>query len=460
MSDGTNRTAQVTWSGTGGTITTGGLYTAGATAGSYRVIGVLQGGTLADTSSITITAAPPVTGVADPTLLPVASGQVPPTGSYGRTLTSGQRYTDPVTGVPVLKVTDASTPTSNARAHHDYSEGGPYISQPWQAGGVTYYTLMVAADGRRYLVDLRYDALTLSNWRSIDIAGDLAFSFSLNPATPRIAFTELNSAVGAVQRYNTATNQTENTGNWPWRPNVGGLSWLQNQLNDRWFVAMGSATVVGFRASDGLQRSWSGISGLDEPHIDREQAYVYVAAGGVHLLGNLENGGALTRPAGDPSWTNTPSALATAAHTSPLRGHIVGAARWDNDGYWRHNVLTGQTVTFARANAVVGFPGEYHQAGQWVFNNGDGGAAQWFVIDPSGSDWAAAAIRSGMIGIVKTDGSPARLVAVHNSTGGQGDYQSQPHTTIAPDGKLVMWTSDSRATGQRKDLYLARLPVR
>jgi hypothetical protein len=65
-----------------------------------------------------------------------------------------------------------------------------------------------------------------------------------------------------------------------------------------------------------------------------------------------------------------------------------------------------------------------------------------------------------MIGIVKTDGGPARLIAVHNSTGGSGDYQSQPHATIAPDGKLVMWTSDSRATGQRKDLYLARLPVR
>ncbi len=50
----------VTYSATGGTITTGGLYTAGSTAGTFRVIAVQQGGTLADTSAVTLTATPPV----------------------------------------------------------------------------------------------------------------------------------------------------------------------------------------------------------------------------------------------------------------------------------------------------------------------------------------------------------------------------------------------------------------
>ncbi len=45
MSDNSTSSVTVTWSATGGTITTGGLYTAGATAGSYRVIAVQQGGT-------------------------------------------------------------------------------------------------------------------------------------------------------------------------------------------------------------------------------------------------------------------------------------------------------------------------------------------------------------------------------------------------------------------------------
>ncbi|MGQ0715393.1 MAG: Ig-like domain-containing protein [Gemmatimonadaceae bacterium] len=62
LSNGTSRTAiGVTWSATGGTVSSSGLYTAGSTAGaSYRVIATGASGH-ADTSAITITA-PPVGG--------------------------------------------------------------------------------------------------------------------------------------------------------------------------------------------------------------------------------------------------------------------------------------------------------------------------------------------------------------------------------------------------------------
>ena len=52
-----NMTSAATFSATGGTITSGGLYTAGTTAGTYRVIATQSG--FADTSTITITAATP-----------------------------------------------------------------------------------------------------------------------------------------------------------------------------------------------------------------------------------------------------------------------------------------------------------------------------------------------------------------------------------------------------------------
>ena len=55
-SDGSTTAPAVTYSATGGTITAGGLYTAGSTAGSFRVIATQQGGTLADTATVTITA--------------------------------------------------------------------------------------------------------------------------------------------------------------------------------------------------------------------------------------------------------------------------------------------------------------------------------------------------------------------------------------------------------------------
>jgi hypothetical protein len=62
LSDGSTQTnPSVTWTATGGTITTGGLYTAGATAGSFRVIAASANGQ-ADTSAVTVTA-PTVTAI-------------------------------------------------------------------------------------------------------------------------------------------------------------------------------------------------------------------------------------------------------------------------------------------------------------------------------------------------------------------------------------------------------------
>ena len=58
--DGSTLVPGVTWSATGGTVNASGIYTAGGTAGSYRVIAVQQGGTLADTSAVTVTATAPV----------------------------------------------------------------------------------------------------------------------------------------------------------------------------------------------------------------------------------------------------------------------------------------------------------------------------------------------------------------------------------------------------------------
>jgi hypothetical protein len=53
-SDGITGQPVVAWVSTGGSITAGGLYTAGSVAGIYRVIAIQQGGTLADTASVTI----------------------------------------------------------------------------------------------------------------------------------------------------------------------------------------------------------------------------------------------------------------------------------------------------------------------------------------------------------------------------------------------------------------------
>ncbi len=60
LSNGTTNTVQVTWSVSGGgTITSGGLFTAGGTAGQYKVFAQLVGGTLKDTADVFVTTTPP-----------------------------------------------------------------------------------------------------------------------------------------------------------------------------------------------------------------------------------------------------------------------------------------------------------------------------------------------------------------------------------------------------------------
>jgi hypothetical protein len=58
-SDGSSSAPAVSYSATGGTITAGGLYTAGTQQGAFRVIATQQGGTKADTSAVTIASPPP-----------------------------------------------------------------------------------------------------------------------------------------------------------------------------------------------------------------------------------------------------------------------------------------------------------------------------------------------------------------------------------------------------------------
>jgi hypothetical protein len=68
MSDGSTGSISVTYTATGGTISAAGLYTAGSTAGTYRVIATQVGSTLADTSRVTV---------------PASSGTPPPSDATG-----------------------------------------------------------------------------------------------------------------------------------------------------------------------------------------------------------------------------------------------------------------------------------------------------------------------------------------------------------------------------------------
>jgi hypothetical protein len=83
MSDGSTAPITASFAATGGTISSSGLYTAGATAGTFRVIASQSGGTLADTAAVTITAStPPPTSGTTYFLADGESGTVVPPFTY------------------------------------------------------------------------------------------------------------------------------------------------------------------------------------------------------------------------------------------------------------------------------------------------------------------------------------------------------------------------------------------
>ena len=77
----------INWVASGGNIDGSGLYTAGDTEGTFEVTASETSG-LAATASVSIRSnelpPPPPNGVPDPTLLPVASGQLRPQPRCGR----------------------------------------------------------------------------------------------------------------------------------------------------------------------------------------------------------------------------------------------------------------------------------------------------------------------------------------------------------------------------------------
>ncbi len=105
-SDGSSTTPTVTYGATGGTITTGGLYTAGSTTGTFRVIARQTGGTAADTSTVTISSSTPppptltklVLSPDTVTLAPAATQQFTVSGTWSDGSTTAPSVTYSATG--------------------------------------------------------------------------------------------------------------------------------------------------------------------------------------------------------------------------------------------------------------------------------------------------------------------------------------------------------------------------
>jgi uncharacterized protein YjdB len=450
----------VTWTSSNTSIAPvngNGLVTGGA-AGSATITATSEG--KSGTSVVTVQAPPPPPpsgSRADPTLLPVASGQVPNVVAYlGLNLPSraaGFSYNDPVTGVKVWKVTSNTTPSGNSGAGHDYSDGPNEVSLGWGPNNNTHTILIGVPQGAAnyYLVDFTRGA-GFSNYRRLPVqpTRDLCFTFSNLASQPRIAYVVTGSQ---VVRFNTASMQVENTGNFPL--NLGTFGWLHHDKNDRWFVGLTSDQTVAFAwNSQTNELRTHGEGWLNEARLERDGRYIALTNTNstMRLWDLTTNTFGPTQSDGVNIWLG---------HNANLRGQWVttdvnASAPFDLDRYYPSG---GQIAKTRFLNNSAG-PGVHH-SGNWVQSDAELGNdlnKQWsFVSGVDNSAFTATALWKRGIGVVRSDGSDARLLVNHYSV--NGSYWADPFAKSSPDGKVVIFNSDMNGSG-RYDLFVAEVPLR
>ena len=440
------------------TVSPSGLVTDVASGGTTTITATSEG--KSGTSVVTVQAPLPAGSVADPTLLPVASGQVPNMAAYTALNVASQpagfSYTDPVTGVKVWKVTSSSVPTANPHAGHDYADGPNEVSRGWGAGNNThtilFYAGIVGVGSPYYLVDFTR-GVGFTNYRQLPAGAqpvtDLCFSFSSVVGQERIAYV-ING--NQVKRFNTATMQVENTGFFPLTGTF--QRWLHQDKNDIWFTGLqDNSTAFAWNSQTNELRTHS-ETWLNEPRLERDGRYIALTTSNSTIrLWDL-----VTNTFGP---TQTDVLNIWLGHNANLRGMWVttdvnASAPFDLDRYYPSG---GQIVKTRFLNNSAG--AGVHHAGNWVQSDAELGGnlnRQWsFVGGVDNNAFTATALWKQAIGVMRADGSDARLLVHHYST--NATYSDDPFVKPSPDGKVVMFDSNMAGSG-RYDVFVAEVPLR
>ena len=189
LSDGSTTTPAVTYSATGGTITTGGLYTAGSSTGTFRVIAVQQGGTLADTAAVTLT--PASTGHSYTTDFPLTETPVSEGGKWIGGHTTGLVWSDASTsGGKIWGRQQLDVPTR-------YGDATAILTGPWgadqSAEGVVAISSM-PADNWGAEIELRLRSAISAN---VNRGYEITWKVTANPANAYLVIVRWNGALGS-----------------------------------------------------------------------------------------------------------------------------------------------------------------------------------------------------------------------------------------------------------------------
>ncbi|MBA2543481.1 MAG: hypothetical protein H0V17_27815 [Deltaproteobacteria bacterium] len=375
---------------------------------------------------------------ADPQQLPLANGQPESATAPAASLAAGDSYVDPVTGVRIWKLTDATSPATNLAARSERQSGGAQVSAAWSD---TRHTIYVVIDegaglGGRYLIDLER-GLGIGNARRLGPGGEDSLAFTTDPVNPQRALIADDQA--RLHLVDTATGATLDPTPFPLTdvytlPSVsaGGRVVVAQSL-DTGYLTLDTATNQEARL----------VTGADHvPAIDHEGLFITPAISELSQLWRI----------GD----------ATTTDWKPPTGDFQ-AAVGVSGGFVSVDVDTGGDMTFyfsdptTRTHQVFGSYGAYDAvilASQWIQTDVPL-TAQWVLYTTTEQGFDQGTRLDDAIGLLQLDGE-LRLLLHHYGPNNPGYYE-QPRASLSPDGRMVVFTS-TMGTG-RTDVYAAEVPL-
>lgn len=193
--NGGSGTPTVTYSATGGSISSSGVFVAGSTAGRYRVIATQQGGRLADTSDVTVTvAAPQLVGLdVSPSGVTVAAGA---TQQY----TVSGVWTNGGSGAPAVTWSATGGSISSTGLFTAGSSAGTYRVIARQNGGTIADTVnLTVAVTAPTLTDLRVSPKTATVQTGLTQQFTVAATWSNGSTTaPSVRWSATGGSIGAT----------------------------------------------------------------------------------------------------------------------------------------------------------------------------------------------------------------------------------------------------------------------
>ena len=304
-----------------------------------------------------------------------------------RNAPAGTSWVNPSTGVRMVKITDATTPSANGGSRIPYGSGGPHISLPLDGTGKVSVSL-----SNRPLFDITPGGGP-TNWRTPvnGVAGDLTFAFSRNPSTPWRAYQVVGST---LHRINHVTNTADTGDGFPY--DLTGLvsgtpQWLSVADNDTAIVFQTSgfdpsnvikvtpstATLLA-KSRAAIQAAVGSSDVVDEVIVTDDGRYVFMSFASNNgycvwdTVTNFVSSNSTTTTRGGEGWS----------HQTPIGGSSLAAQNPSNS---RQNTAMftavpvtsngqttpAQTNLFAFNNESVGFN---HNSSTW-----GSGSHRWIV---------------------------------------------------------------------------------